>query len=104
MHNHLEDNWNLGNKKALFYNMRRYYQATNQDYFDYMPVTFHIQNGSQDKEYAKLVAYYYKRSKSKNKNLWIVKPGENTNRGTKSLIILTISKATVLPFAMISPA
>jgi hypothetical protein len=26
LHNHLDFNWNLGNKKALFYNMRRYYE------------------------------------------------------------------------------
>lgn len=27
MHNHLENNFHLGNKKALFYNMRAYYEA-----------------------------------------------------------------------------
>lgn len=42
MHNHLEDNWHLSNKKALFYNMREYYEAIKLDYTNYMPVTFHI--------------------------------------------------------------
>lgn len=51
MHNHLEDNWNLSNKKALYYNMRGYYEAIKDDYTKYMPVTFHIQSGIEDKEY-----------------------------------------------------
>jgi tubulin monoglycylase TTLL3/8 len=46
MHNHLENNWNLSNKKALFYNMRAYYDAINEDYDKYLPLTFHIQNGT----------------------------------------------------------
>jgi tubulin monoglycylase TTLL3/8 len=37
MHNHLEDNWHLSNKKALFYNMRFYYEAINDNYTNYMP-------------------------------------------------------------------
>jgi len=32
MHNHLENNWNLSNKKALFYNMKMYYEAIGDDY------------------------------------------------------------------------
>lgn len=42
MHNHLENNWNLSNKKALFYNMRAYYEAIHKDYSNYLPLTFHI--------------------------------------------------------------
>jgi hypothetical protein len=48
IHNHLENNWNLGNKKALFYNMRKYYSGIGNDYRDFMPVTYHIQNGTDD--------------------------------------------------------
>jgi hypothetical protein len=29
MHNHLTNNYIIGNKKALFYTMSKYYQATN---------------------------------------------------------------------------
>ena len=32
-HNHMEFNWNLSNKKALFYNMRAYYTAVKEDPF-----------------------------------------------------------------------
>jgi tubulin monoglycylase TTLL3/8 len=42
MHNHLENNWNLSNKKALFYNMKAYYENINGDYSKYLPLTFHI--------------------------------------------------------------
>lgn len=44
MHNHLEFNWNLSNKKALFYNMKGYYAATSQNPFEFIPLTFHIHN------------------------------------------------------------
>jgi len=27
VHNHLESNWNLSNKKALFYNLKAYYEV-----------------------------------------------------------------------------
>ena len=37
MHNHLENNWNLSNKKALFYNMRDYYENMKEDYSKYLP-------------------------------------------------------------------
>jgi hypothetical protein len=61
MHNHLENNWNLSNKKALFYNMRSYYDAINDDYSKYLPLTFHIQNGISDREWEKLVEFYNKK-------------------------------------------
>ena len=43
MHNHLENNWNLSNKKALFVNMKNYFKAKNINPFEYIPMTFHIQ-------------------------------------------------------------
>ena len=103
LHNHLEFNWNLGNKKAMFYNLRRYYELIGKNPFDFIPLTFHIQKGSDDKEYRKFVKFYrqreddiykqleymedddYGKSKPKIKklrNIWIVKPGEVSNRGT----------------------
>ncbi|CAD8209305.1 unnamed protein product [Paramecium pentaurelia] len=96
MHNHMEDNWHLGNKKALFYNMRHYFQIIKEDYNKLLPVTFHVQKGLSDIEYSRFLDYYNKRNeelreieknrdrKDKKKlplNLWIIKPGELTNRG-----------------------
>jgi tubulin monoglycylase TTLL3/8 len=58
----MENNWNLGNKKALFYNLRFYYQAIGEDYTKCLPLTFHIQHGKEDKEYHKVVDYYMRRN------------------------------------------
>ena len=43
--NHLESNFHLSNKKALFYNMKMYYEALGEDVFTVLPLTFHIQDG-----------------------------------------------------------
>ena len=42
MHNHMQDNWHLGNKKAMFYNMRNYFKMIKEDYTKYIPTTYHI--------------------------------------------------------------
>ena len=31
--------------------MRQYYELKNDDVFNYLPLTFHIENGCEDKEY-----------------------------------------------------
>jgi hypothetical protein len=41
-HNHFPHNEYLGNKKALFYNMRRYYASNKIDVFENLPLTFHV--------------------------------------------------------------
>lgn len=93
VHNHFENNFHLGNKKALFYNMRAYSESIKKDVFDCLPLTFHIQNGTSDKEYYTFLNIYNKikmemegktikdEKNAKTKNLWIIKPGELTNRG-----------------------
>ena len=84
--------------------MRQYYELRQENVFDYLPLTFHIQKGLDDKLYKSFLKYYRQKEKEvlendklmedeeymkKNKgkvrklrNIWIVKPGENTNRGT----------------------
>jgi len=54
----MENNWNLSNKKALFYNMRAYYDALNDEYSKYLPLTFHIQEGISDREWENFLDYY----------------------------------------------
>lgn len=61
LHNHLECNFYIGNKKAMFYNMRQYYSLTGKDVFDFLPLTFHIKKGMDDKEYKNFVKYFKKR-------------------------------------------
>lgn len=110
VHNHLECNYYIGNKKAMFYNLRQYYGLIGQDVFDHLPLTFHIKKGLDDKEYKNFVKYFKKREqmvkayeseedderrgRSKQKkpprrprNIWIVKPGEISNRGNGITVI-----------------
>jgi len=83
------------------YNMKAYFEAYGEDPFNYLPLTFHIRNGTDDPEFTKFMEYYQQREsicqenekirnswkdekKEKPKkihNIWIVKPGEGTNRG-----------------------
>jgi tubulin monoglycylase TTLL3/8 len=54
----------LGNKKALFYNLREYYSLLDENVYQYIPLTFHIKKGTKDPEYAKFVDYYKRRQRS----------------------------------------
>jgi hypothetical protein len=84
-HNKLERTYHLANKKALYINLRQYCEATGQSLFDKVPLTFHIKTGSEDPEFTSFVQAFESfagDSAEKNaRNLWIVKPGENSNRG-----------------------
>ena len=44
MHNKIEHNFHLSNKKALFYNLKSFYEATCKEIFDIVPITFHIKD------------------------------------------------------------
>lgn len=45
MHNHLINNYVIGNKKALFKTMTLYYKKKDDYVFNYLPHTFHIEKG-----------------------------------------------------------
>ncbi len=48
-----------------------------------LPLTFHIKSGLADPEYQDFKSTFTEFGKNPDfKNVWIVKPGENTNRGT----------------------
>jgi hypothetical protein len=87
--NHQENNFHLSNKKAIYYNMKVYYEATHQNIFDHLPITFHIKDGVTDKEFSKFEEAYNNPQNNPDlvkypnmgTSIWIVKPGENTNRG-----------------------
>ena len=65
--------------------MKKYYECSKRDVFEFLPLTFHIENGLEDQEYFKFLQYFYKKAKktkemdeskgSKVRNIWIVKPG-----------------------------
>lgn len=60
LYNKLEDNFHLSNKKAMFLNIRIYYEAMGKDVFTAVPVTFHIKEGLEDPEFARFKAFYNK--------------------------------------------
>ena len=59
----MQYNFYLGNKKALFYNLKEYYNLIGKNVFDYVPLTFHIRKGMKDPEYNRFVDFYKKRAK-----------------------------------------
>lgn len=51
-----------------------------------VPLTFHVTKGSQDEEFTKFTEYFDSlaagsKRRGKAQNVWIIKPGENSNRG-----------------------
>lgn len=93
MYNRLEDNFHLANKKALFMNMCNYYTRLGLCPFEVaIPLTFHIKSQT-DPEYAKFIQHFNKLAKQEdNPNVWIIKPGENSNRGCGIEVADTLSE------------
>ncbi|OMJ87511.1 hypothetical protein SteCoe_10765 [Stentor coeruleus] len=81
MHNRLEFNFNLADKKYLYINMKRYYSAIGENVFDYLPLTFHIESIDDESGFSDFTKVFEVFKTKKMMNLWIVKPGENCNRG-----------------------
>ncbi|CAD8054068.1 unnamed protein product [Paramecium primaurelia] len=88
IHNHIERNYHLGNKKAMFHNMKKFYELTKQDLFQHLPVTFHV-SGIKDRSYQQFLEYY---KEKKGNGIWIVKPGEFTNRGNGIIVCQNLNE------------
>ncbi len=85
IYNRLENNFHLSNKKALFRNIVRYYNHRDQNPYDLaIPLTFHIREyKSTDLDYMNFIrAFNELKLKQTCSNVWIIKPGEDTNRGS----------------------
>ena len=78
-------------------NLKFYYESLKEDAFAILPITFHLK-GLDDPEYVKFKECYYtiqtenQMAKEKQhltypKNLWILKPGENTNKGRDIIVV-----------------
>lgn len=101
--------------------MRNFYNTMKQNPFDNIPLTFHIKDGMNDPEYGRFLEHFkqkeeecvqkektrmeYKNSTDKQKqaisnqtkkprNIWIIKPGEITNRGTGITVLSEIDQIT----------
>lgn len=85
IYNKLEHNQHLTNKKGLYLTMVNYYLNIKENPFEVIPITFHIQTGEKDPEFLKFIEMFNENQKSQSSenkhNLWIIKPGENSNRG-----------------------
>ena len=91
--NHVEGGAQLGNKKALFYNLKAYYECLGKNPFDYIPLTFHISKGLIDPQFDSFKEVFEDMKQIENQeNVWIIKPGENSNRGTGIMICKTLGK------------
>ena len=91
--NHIEGNHQLGDKKSLFLNINKYLNRKNENVLNYIPMTFLIE-GLYDEQFTKFQNFFEKieqdklcindlvnKEKQKSRNVWIIKPGENSNRG-----------------------
>lgn len=56
--NHQENNFHFANKKAIYYNMKIYLEACGQNPYDTLPLTYHIKEGENDREFLKLVEVF----------------------------------------------
>lgn len=66
--------------------MKKYYELRGKNVFEALPLTFHITKGLDDAEFKEFMKSYLdfeekKKSGEDVKNIWIMKPGENSNRG-----------------------
>lgn len=104
VHNRLEHNYHLTHKKALYRNMKEYYMALGEDYTQQMPLTFHLVHGESDPEFLSFTTHYKALEAEMQgkdselgafRNLWIVKPGENSNQGRDIVVCSTIDQVRV---------
>lgn len=80
IYSRLQGNKHLCNKKHLFKNMKSFYEGQGEDVFSTIPLTFHVSKGKPDPSFIEFEKYYLQHMNS-GRNLWIVKPGESSNRG-----------------------
>jgi hypothetical protein len=86
--NRLENNVELANKKQLLFNMTVYYFHLGKDPFTVLPESYHIIQGPSDSTFRDFVESFSQRRSTA--NLWIVKPGENSNRGHGIKVVNTV--------------
>ena len=58
--------------------MLQYYNHIKEDIHKVMPLTFLVKHSIQDESFQAFEDYYNRNPD----NIWILKPGENSNRGT----------------------
>ena len=94
VYNKLSENRELTSKKRLFYNMYNYYTLNKVNPFIKIPLTFHVLYGSYDAVFKTFLAKYNEIQQSGESNIWIIKPGEGTNRGVGITVCKTLEQIT----------
>ncbi|CAD8073801.1 unnamed protein product [Paramecium sonneborni] len=92
IHNHLKGGYQLGDKKWLFHNLSEYCSEQSIDVWNYIPLTYHI-HGPTDREFFNFQQTFQHLAQDKDiKNIWIIKPGEDSNRGNGIKVTNQISE------------
>jgi hypothetical protein len=100
--NHLEGNYCLGHKKNMYRCLTLYYTLLGKNITNIVPLTFHIKKGEHNKNSLKEFETVYHQCKDKaKKSWWILKPGENSNRGNG--ITVTKSLSNILNYVKEAP-
>lgn len=84
-HNKLQYHFYLSDKKYLYNIMKKYYGLMGQNVFDYLPITFYVKNIDSD-DFKLFLTDYQMGVVNNTQNAWILKPGENSNRGNGIVI------------------
>jgi tubulin--tyrosine ligase len=109
MYNRIERNYHLSDKRTLSENMSVYYKSLDKDPFDYLPVTYVVEKGLGDKNFKEFLNKFTESSAEsqysialeeaspmffgrKLKGTWIIKPGENSNRGYGIFVTNSLSE------------
>lgn len=86
LHNHVENGEQLGDKIHMFRNMKNYYESMGKNIYATVPLSFIVFNIT-DTSFVNFLEHFNELEKAKKdscdsfKNLWIIKPGEDSNRG-----------------------
>ena len=76
----MEKTYELSSKKNLFVNLKTYYEKVGVDPYITLPVTYLIKGSVDDQSFLDFQEYYVHQVEEEN-IMWIVKPGEDSNRG-----------------------
>ena len=58
--------------------MSKYYRSSNLNPWNFIPQTYLVHNGVSDQSFFNFLQNYQREG---NNSYWIIKPGENSNRG-----------------------
>lgn len=103
VYNRLENNKWINNKKDLFLNLSSYYRGLGKDPYDHIPETYLIHKGYKDPSFVTFLdsaessavndsTNWDSSDSEEKKPYWIIKPGENTNRGKGIKVCETIAQ------------